>query len=77
MIDKLKLAPEQTLRHEGSVSKGFMGETDVTTYSVLDASGNVVGTVVHTAHTAVRGLRVTNSVVQKDLHGTILVKKNW
>jgi len=52
MKDKLKLAPGETLKHESSRSKGFMGETDVTTYSVLDASGNVVGSVEHTEHSS-------------------------
>lgn len=77
MKDKLELAPGETLKHESSRSKGFMGETDVTTYSVLDASGNVVGSVEHTEHTAVKGFRVTNTVVQRDLDGTVLVNTSW
>ncbi|RDZ27998.1 hypothetical protein [Lysobacter silvisoli] len=77
MKDKLKLAPGETLRHENSQSKGFMGETDITNYSVLDSAGNVVGTVEHTEHTAVRGFRVSNSVVQKDSQGNVLVNTNW
>ena len=77
MKDKLKLAPGETLKHENSRSKGFMGETDITIYSVLDAFGNVVGSVEHTVHTAVKGFRVTNTVVQRGADGTTLVDTSW
>ncbi len=77
MQEKLKLAPGESLRLDGSHSKGFMGETDVTNYSVLDTSGNIVGTVEYTEHMAVKGFRVTNTVVQKDLQGNIIVKASW
>lgn len=77
MKSKLKLASGETLRHEGSRSEGFMGETDIASYSVIDVAGNVVGTVEHTQHTAVKGFRVSNAVVQRDLQGTILVDTSW
>ncbi|WP_081700037.1 hypothetical protein [Rhodanobacter sp. OR87] len=75
--EKLTLGPGETLRVDGSHSKGFMGEADVTNYSVLDASGNVVGTVEHIEHTAVKGFRVTNLVTQKDSQGKVLTSANW
>lgn len=75
--EKLTLGPGESLRRDGSRSKGFMGETDITNYSSLDASGNVVGTVEHSEHTAVKGFRVTNSVTQTDSQGKVVVSKNW
>lgn len=77
MQDKLKLAAGETLKHETSHSKGFMGETDVTIYAILDSAGRVVGSVEHTEHTAVRGFRVTHTVVQKDLAGSVIVHTSW
>lgn len=75
--EKLALGPGESLRMDGSHSKGFMAEADVTNYSILDVSGNVVGTVEHTEHTAVRGFRVTNSVTQRDSQGNIVANTNW
>lgn len=75
--EKLKLAQGESLRMDDSHSKGFMGETDVTNYSILDASGNVVGSVEHEEHTAVRGFRVTNLLTQRDLQGNIVISTNW
>lgn len=77
MRDKLKISEGDTLKFESSRSKGFMGETDVTDYTILDSSGNVVGTVEYTEHTAVRGLRTTNSVVQKDVQGKVVIQASW
>ena len=77
MKEKLKLNPGDELRRDSSSVKGFMGETDITNYSILDATGNIVGSVEHTEHMAVKGFRVTNSIVQKDLEGNVLVKTSW
>jgi hypothetical protein len=77
MKEKLRLNPGDELRRDSSSVKGFMGETDVTNYSILDAAGNIVGTVEYTEHMAVKGFRVTNSIVQKDLEGNVLVKTSW
>ena len=74
---KVKLAPGETLKEESFRSKGFIGETDIATYSVVDSAGNIVGTVEHTQHTTVRGLRVTNTLVQWDSQGNILVDTRW
>lgn len=54
MKERLKLDPGDTLRQEKSYQKGFMGETDVKLYSVLDASGQVKGRVQFTEHTNVK-----------------------
>jgi hypothetical protein len=75
--EKLALGAGETLRMDSTRTKGFVGETDVTCYSVLDASGNIIGTVTHTEHTAVRGFRVTNSATRTDLQGNVVVTANW
>ncbi|MFM0298251.1 MULTISPECIES: hypothetical protein [Paraburkholderia] len=77
MKEKLKLAADETLKYKSSRSHGFMGETDVTNYLILDASENIVGSVEHTEHTAVKGFRVTHSVVQKDCDGNVVVQTSW
>lgn len=77
MRERLKLAADEELRLEASRSKGFMSETDVTDYSIIDGAGNVVGTIEFTEHTAVKGLRVTNTVVQKDADGQVVVRESW
>ena len=77
MRDKLKLADDDTLRFESSRSKGFLEETDVTDYSIIDVMGNVVGTVEYTEHTKVNGLRTVHSVVQRDAQGREVVRTQW
>lgn len=77
MQEKLKLAYGETVAFVSSRSRGFAGEEDISDYNVLDADGKVVGTVVFTEHTAVRGFRVTNTVIQKDAQGSVLVSETW
>jgi len=75
--DRLILSEGQTLKHVSSREKGFMGETDVDTYDVVDVAGAVVGRVVYEKHIAVKGFRVTESVQQRDATGTVIVKTSW
>ena len=75
--EKLKLNPGESLRIISTRTKGFMGETDVTTYSVLDENENVVATVEHSEHTAVKGFKVTNHATRKDLQGNVVAAYNW
>ena len=75
--EKIKLEQGESIRRDGSHSKGFMGETDVTNYSILDASGDVVGSVEHIEHMAVKGFRVTNSLTQRDSQGKVVTTTNW
>lgn len=70
---KVQLRAGETLRHEGSKAEGFMQETDVNTYSIIDAAGSVTGSVKVTDHTAVKGFKRTVRVVQKDATGKIIV----
>ena len=50
MDTRIKLNPGETLRLDDSRSEGTHGQTDVSRYSILNANGVVVGTVVHTDH---------------------------
>ncbi|HDS1227343.1 hypothetical protein I5U05_003240 [Stenotrophomonas maltophilia] len=77
MLDRLKLEQGQTVRLVSSREIGFMGETDVTDYEILDADGKVVGTVELREHIAVRGFQKTNTVVQRDADGRTVVSESW
>ena len=75
--DKVKLKDGEQLKYESSQTKGFMSEEDVNVYAVLDAAGKVVGKVIHTDHTAVKGFRRTQTVRQSDIDGQVLVDERW
>jgi hypothetical protein len=74
---RLKLAPGQELKLVGTKSKGFMAETDITTYQIIDADGAICGEVTLMDHTAVKGFKRTVSLVQRDLAGKIIVEEAW
>lgn len=74
---KIVLAPGQSLKHVSSTSKGFMQETDVDTYDVLDVDAHIIGSVVVEDHTAIKGFRRTISVLQKDINGATIVDEAW
>jgi hypothetical protein len=67
----------ESLKHERSSTQGFMQETDVDTYSIVQADGSVVGSVTVTDHTAVRGFKRTVNVVQKDTNGKVVVDESF
>jgi hypothetical protein len=71
---KLHLRDGETLRHEESKVEGFMQETDVDTYSIVNGAGSVTGTVRVTDHTAVKGFKRTVRVVQKDANGRVVLE---
>ena len=74
---KLVLKPGEHLQHTGSRMTGFMQETDIDTYDVLDADGSKVGSVTIEDHTAVKGFRRAISVRQRDLSGKVVVEESW
>ena len=76
MEEKLKLEPDYVLKQVKHKSKGSMAETDIYDIEILNANGEVVGTVVHTDTTSRRGKR-TQEVVQKDMSGNIIVDETW
>ena len=74
---KIILKPGESLKFIASSMKGFMQETDATTYHIVDSDGAKAGTVVVEDHTAVKGFKRTISVVQKDIEGTVIVQESW
>lgn len=77
MEDRLKLARGHSLKLEGRREKGTMGQTEIYTYAVVNAGGEKIGSVVYTDHTALRGSGRTQSVLQKDASGQVLVDESW
>ena len=78
METKIKLKSGETLKRVKSTSKGPLAETDIITYSVLDEHGQVVGSVLHTDHTSINApFRRTQSVIQRDASGTVVVDEQW
>lgn len=75
--ENLVLGERNSLVHKGSSVKGFMGETDVDKYDVVDQAGVKVGEVVMEDHTAVKGFVRTQRVVQWDSDGRVIVDKSW
>lgn len=74
---KVKLNQGEELKREKSYSKGFMAEEDISEYSVLNSEGQVVGSVIHRDHTAVKGFRRTQTVRQTDSNGKVIVDEHW
>lgn len=56
---------------------GFMGDTDVTDFEILDAGATLQGRVELSEHIAVNGFRRTNTVIQKDAQGNTVVAESW
>jgi hypothetical protein len=71
--EKLQLKDGESLKLERRYSEGFMQETDVEVYRIVDGTGDVTGQVKYTDHTAVRGFRRTLRVVQTDATGKTVV----
>lgn len=77
MEDKLKLSPGERLRQETHQSKGPMAETDIYTYSVVDSSGEIVGSVTYTDHTSINGFKRRQTVEQRGKDGKVIVDISW
>lgn len=75
--ERVKLAHGQGLKLTGTKSKGFMQETDVSTYDIVDEIGMVCGEVTVTDHTAVKGFKRSIRVVQRDVAGVVVVDEAW
>ena len=75
--EKVKLNPGEELKLDSSRTKGFMGEEDIDEYSVVDAEGNIVGKVTYTNHMAVKGFKVTRTVLQTDSTWKVIVDERW
>ncbi|WP_342059159.1 hypothetical protein [Aeromonas sp. OTU364] len=77
MKDKLKMNPGETLKRVHFRTKGTMGQTEIETLSILSPNGEVVGEVVYTDHTNLRGLQRQQHVCQTDLEGNVIVDERW
>ncbi|WP_331775449.1 hypothetical protein [Sulfurospirillum sp. 1612] len=77
MESKLNLNAGDTLKQTEHKMKGPMQETDIWTYEILNQDGEVVGSVIHKDHTAIKGFRRTQSVEQKDSSGNVIVSTSW
>ena len=73
----LKLNLGETIRLRKSATKGFMGETDIMEYDVIDLNGHIVGSVEIEDHTAIRGFRRTVKVIQRSNSGKVILSETW
>ena len=74
---RLLLQDGETLSHENHRMKGPLQETDIDTYIILNSTGEKVGSVTHTDHTAINGFRRTQSIEQYDNTGELVVDVRW
>lgn len=77
METKIRLNPGETLRTTGHRSKGPLAETDIYSYAIVNAAGVEVGSVEHTDHTSINGLKRSQHVIQKDSAGNTIVDERW
>ena len=77
METKIRLNPGETLKSTGHRSKGPLAETDINLYAVVNDEGMEIGSVEHTDHTSINGLRRSQHVVQKDSAGNVIVDTRW
>lgn len=77
MRTKIKISNDDMLIEQNHRTKGPLSETDIWTYSIVNSSGEQVGTVVHKDHTAIKGFRRTQSVEQRDASGKLVVSETW
>lgn len=77
MKDRIKLNQGESLQRESTRTKGPMAEMDITNYSILNQQGDRVGSVIYTDHTALKGFRRTQTVLQKDIDGNVLIDVTW
>ncbi len=77
METKLRLNPGETLKFTGHRSKGHLAETDIDSYTIVNGAGAVVGSVEHTDHTSINGLKRSQHVIQKDTAGNVVAEEHW
>ena len=73
METKIRLNPGETLKPTGNRSKGPLAETDIYSYAII----NETGSVEHTDHISINGLKRSQHVVQKDSAGNVIVEVRW
>ena len=74
---RLKLCEGDTLKRKGHHTKGPLDETDIFTYDVVNSAGDLIGTVEHQEHTAIKGFTVTHTLCRYDMDGNVLIDERW
>jgi hypothetical protein len=74
---KLQLNHGDTLKLISHRSKGSLAETDIYTYSIINQSGEEIGIVEHTDHTSIKGFKRTQTLVQKNKSGKVIIDECW
>lgn len=77
METKIRLNTRETLKTTGQRSKGPLAETDIYSYAIVNEAGVEVGSVEHTDHTSINGLKRSQHVIQKDSAGYTIVEERW
>lgn len=77
METKIRLNPGETLKPSGHRSKGPLAETDIYTYAIINEDGIEIGSIEHTNHTSINGLKRSQHVVQKNSTGNVIVEARW
>ena len=77
MKERLILQSGDTLVQTGYSSRGPLGETETWTYDVVNNGGQVVGTVEHTDHVSINGLKHSERLIQRDISGSVIVNVRW
>ncbi len=77
MESKLKLNQGDTLKQVNHRSKGPLAETDIYIYSIINLAGEIIGSVEHTDHTSINGFRRSQTVIQRDVAGNVIVEEHW
>lgn len=77
METRIRLSPGETLKPTGHRSKGPLEETDIYSYAIINEDGIEIGSIEHTDHTLINGLKRSQRVVQKDSAGNVVVEARW
>lgn len=75
--DRLQLNEGDSLRENGSRTKGTMGQTEIDYYDVIDAAGTKVGEVTYEDHTNLKGFKRTVTIEQRDVAGAVVVRTSF
>ena len=77
MESKIRLNLGETLKSTSHRSKGPQAETDIYSYVIINEAGDGVGSVEHTDHTSINGLKRSQYVIQKDRAGNVIIEERW
>lgn len=67
----------ESFRHDRSSTEGFMQETDIDIYSIVQLDDTVTGSIRVTDHTTVKGFKRTVRIVQLDAQGKVVVDESF